>query len=232
MRRAVADNMYASLQGTAQLSLFTDVDVTEMVRFRDLLREEFEADEGLRISYNDILILAASRVLKRFPMMNASLIDEEIVINDTVNMGIAVAVPDGLIVPVLRDADRKDLPRIAAESRDLARKAREGRLTVDDVTGGTFTITNLSMFDVDGFTPILKPPETGILGVGRIREKPAVHGGAVAVRSMMWLSLTFDHRVLDGAPAAEFLGTLARYLANPVLIQLQDQRNAGDPLDP
>jgi pyruvate dehydrogenase E2 component (dihydrolipoamide acetyltransferase) len=133
---------------------------------------------------------------------------------------------------VLRDADRKDLPRIAAESRDLARKAREGRLTVDDVTGGTFTITNLSMFDVDGFTPILKPPETGILGVGRIKEKPAVHGGAVAVRSMMWLSLTFDHRVLDGAPAAEFLGTLARYLANPVLIQLQDQRNAGDPLDP
>jgi pyruvate dehydrogenase E2 component (dihydrolipoamide acetyltransferase) len=110
------------------------------------------------------------------------------------------------------------LLQIAKEARDLARKAREETLTVDDVTGGTFTITNLSSFEVDGFTPILKPPETGILGVGRIKEKPAVFDGEICIRAMMFISLTFDHRVVDGAPAAEFLQTLARSIQQPTLI--------------
>jgi pyruvate dehydrogenase E2 component (dihydrolipoamide acetyltransferase) len=107
--------------------------------------------------------------------------------------------------------------QIAKETRELARKAREETLTVDEVTGGTFTITNLSMFEVDGFTPILKPPETGILGIGRIKEKPAVYKGEIVIRSMMFLSLTFDHRVVDGAPANAFLETLARYIQHPSL---------------
>jgi pyruvate dehydrogenase E2 component (dihydrolipoamide acetyltransferase) len=217
MRRSVAENMYASLQGTAQLTIFTEVDVTEMVHLRDLIRKEHENDERIRISMNDILIFIASRVLKRFPLMNSTLLKEEIVLHEKVNMSIAVALPEGLIVTVVRDADRKELLQIARESRELARKAREGTLTVDEVTGGTFTVTNLSMYEVDGFTPILKPSETGILGVGRVKEKPAVVDGQVAVRSMMYLSLTFDHRVVDGAPAAEFLETLGRYLAHPAL---------------
>ncbi len=132
-------------------------------------------------------------------------------------MGIAVALPDGLMVPVLRDAHKKGLLQIAKEARELARKAREGTLTVDEVTGGTFTITNLSMYEVDGFTPILRPPETGILGVGRVKEKPSVHDGEICVRPMMFLSLTFDHRVVDGAPAAEFLQAVARFLQHPTL---------------
>jgi pyruvate dehydrogenase E2 component (dihydrolipoamide acetyltransferase) len=209
--------MYASLQGTAQLTAFTEVDVTEMVRFRDQVREEYRNDETVRVSYNDIIILATSRVLKRFPIMNSTLVGDEILLHSAVNMGVAVALDEGLIVPVLRDADRKGLLQIAREARDLARKAREGTLTVDEVTGGTFTITNVSMFEVDGFTPILKPPETGILGVGRIKQKPAVHNGEICIRSLMFLSLTFDHRVVDGAPANDFLQTVARYLQSPML---------------
>jgi pyruvate dehydrogenase E2 component (dihydrolipoamide acetyltransferase) len=218
MRKSIAENMHSSLQNTAQLTTFTEVDVTEMIRFRDTVREEFKKDETVRISYNDIIILATSRALKHYPIMNSTLVGEEILLHDSVNMGIAVALPEGLIVPVLRDADKMGLFQIAGRARELARKAREGTLTVDEVTGGTFTISNVSMFQVDGLTPILKPPETGILGVGRVKEKPAVHNGEIAIRSMMFLNLTFDHQVVDGAPAAEFLQTLARYLENPYLI--------------
>ncbi len=217
MRKAVADNMYASLQQTAQLTTFTEVDVTEMVGFRDIIREEYKKDD-IRISYNDIIILAVSRALKRYPIMNSTLVEDEILLHDSVNMGIAVALDDGLIVPVLRDADKKGLLQIAKEARILAKNARKGNLSMDEVTGGTFTISNVSMFQVDGLTPILKPPETGILGIGRVKEKPAVYKGEIAIRSMMFLSLTFDHRVVDGAPANAFLETAARYLEHPNLI--------------
>jgi pyruvate dehydrogenase E2 component (dihydrolipoamide acetyltransferase) len=217
MRKAVADNMYASLQQTAQLTTFTEVDVTEMVGFRDIIREEYKKDD-IRISYNDIIILAVSRALKRYPIMNSTLVEDEILLHDSVNMGIAVALTEGLIVPVLRDADKKNLLQIAKETRILAGNARKGNLSMDEVTGGTFTISNVSMFQVDGLTPILKPPETGILGIGRVKEKPAVYKGEIAIRSMMFLSLTFDHRVVDGAPANAFLETAARYLEHPNLI--------------
>jgi len=220
MRKAIADNMYASLQNTAQLTVFTEVDVTEMVRFRDLVMEEYKKDKTVRVSFNDIIILATSRALKQFPMMNSALADDEILLHESVNMGIAVSLPEGLIVPVLRDADRKGLLQIARESRELARKAREGTLGVDEVTGGTFTISNVSMLEMDGFTPILKPPETGILGVGRVKEKPIVSDGEITIGSTMFLSLTFDHRVLDGAPAMDFLRTAARYLQHPTLIMI------------
>jgi len=218
MRRSIAENMHASLQNSAQLTIFTEVDVTEMIRFRDVMREQPGNDDTPKPSVTDILILALSRALRHFPIMNSTLIDDEIILHDSVHMGIAVALPDGLMVPVLRDADNKGLLEIARESRALAGKAREGALTVDEVTGGTFTLSNLGMFAVDGVTPILKPPETGILGVGRIKAKPAVHNGEIAIRSMMFLSLTFDHRVVDGAPAAKFLETVARFLENPYLM--------------
>jgi len=218
MRRAIAANMQASLRNAAQLTVFTEIDVTESLRFLELVREEYKKDAAVRVSLNDIVILAASRALKRFPRMNSNLVGEEILVFGAVNMGIAVALPEGLIVPVLVNADKKGLLQIAREARVLARKAREGTLQVDEVTGGTFTITNVSMFQVDGFTHILKPPETGILGVGRVKEKPAVYRGQIAVRSMMVLSLTFDHQVVDGAPANEFLQTVARYLEEPNLI--------------
>jgi pyruvate dehydrogenase E2 component (dihydrolipoamide acetyltransferase) len=133
-------------------------------------------------------------------------------------MGVAVALPNGLIVPKIRNADKKGLLEIGQEARELARKAREGSLTPDEVMDGTFTVTNLSALGVDAFTPILNPPETAILGIGRVLDKPAVYRGQVAIRSMMTLSLTIDHRVVDGAPAAEFLQSLARHLEHPMLL--------------
>jgi len=218
MRKSIAENMHASLHNTAQLTMFTEVDVTEMVRFRNMVREEYKKDESVRISYNDIIVLATVRALTRHPILNSTLVGDEILLHDSVHMGIAVALPEGLIVPVLRDADKKGLLEIANGTRELARKSREGTLAIDEVTEGTFTISNLSMFQVDGVTPILKPPETGILGVGRVKEKPAVNNGEIAIRSMMFLNLTFDHQVVDGAPAGGFLNTVARYLENPYLI--------------
>lgn len=218
MRKAIADNMHASLQDSAQLTLFTEVDVTEMAGFLDAVREEYKKDQSVRVSYNDIIILVVSRVLQHFPIMNSTLVGDEILVHDRVDLGIAVALPGGLIVPKLRNAESKSLLQIAHEARELARKAREGALSPDEVVDGTFTISNMSMLGVDGFTPVINPPETGILGIGRVIEKPAVYKGGIVVRSMMTLSLTFDHRVVDGAPAAEFLQSLARHLEHPLLL--------------
>lgn len=218
MRRVIADNMHASLQNAAQLTAFTEVDVTEMVRFRDLVREEYKSDDSVKISYNDIIVMATARALMGHPIMNSTLVGEEILVHDTVHMGIAVALSEGLIVPKLRHAEKKNLLQIAKEVRELAQKAREGALVIEEVTDGTFTISNVSMLGMDGFTPVLNPPETGILGVGRVIEKPAVFEGEIAIRHMMTLSLTFDHRVVDGAPAMTFLKTLARYLEQPMLL--------------
>ncbi|SMC92785.1 pyruvate dehydrogenase E2 component (dihydrolipoamide acetyltransferase) [Desulfocicer vacuolatum DSM 3385] len=218
MRKAIGDNMLASLQNAAQLTCFTEVDVTEMVRFLEQVREEHKKDATIKISYNDIIVLAVSRALKHHPIMNSTRDEEEITFHHDTNMGIAVAVKEGLIVPVLQKANQKGLIEIAAEARRLAKKARENTLDMDDISGGTFTISNTSMIEVDGFTPILRPPETGILGVGRVKRKPAEHKGEIALRWMMVLSLTYDHCVVDGAPAHAFLAHVGRYLQNPYLI--------------
>lgn len=218
MRQAIAENMHASLQNTAQLSMHTEVDVTGAMRFLDLVREQHRDDASVKVSLNDILILAASRALKRFPIMNSTQTGTDIILHERVGMGIAVALSEGLIVPVLRDADQKGLLEIAREARVLIGKARSGALQMEEVTGGTFTITNLAASTVDHFTPILRPPETGILGVGRVVEKPVVVKGEIVIRAIMGLSLTIDHRVVDGAPASEFLKLLACYLEHPALI--------------
>lgn len=201
-RKVIAERMHQSLQTSAQITITTEADVTPAAQFRARMTREFE------FSYTDMMILAVARALVRHPRMNARLEGAEIVLNASANVGIAVALDEGLIVPVLNRADSKSLREIAVESRALGDKARAGHLKLEDVQGGTFTITSLGMFGVDAFTPILNPGETAILGVGRIVEKPAVYEGAIAKRSMLWLSLTFDHRVVDGAPAAEFLQTV------------------------
>jgi pyruvate dehydrogenase E2 component (dihydrolipoamide acetyltransferase) len=219
MRKVIADNLHASLQNTAQLTTFMEVDVTEAVEFREVILEEFRRkDDSVKVSFNDIIILAVSRALKRHPIMNARLEGDEIILHDAVHMGIAVALPEGLIVPKIRNADKKGLLEIAGAAREIADKARNGALGIDEISGGTFTISNLGMFGQDGFTPILNPPETGIIGVGRVKEKPAVHEGEIKIRSMMTLSLTWDHRVADGAPAAAFLQTVGKYLEEPRLM--------------
>ncbi|SCM74349.1 2-oxo acid dehydrogenase subunit E2 [Desulfovibrio sp. 86] len=218
MRKIIADNMQASLQNSAQLTLVSEADVTACVGIIADLRARHKKDKDFRLSMNDVLILAVSRALKKHPRMNATLDGDTITRHAEVHMGVAVALPEGLVVPVLHNADGMGLLRIASEARLLAGRARKGGLTPDDMSGGTFTITNMAHSVVDFFTPILKPGETGILGLGRVTEKAVVRNGAIVVRSMMGLSLTFDHRVEDGAPAAEFLKTLTEFLAEPALL--------------
>ena len=218
MRKIIADNMQGSLQNSAQLTLVTEADVTPCVELIADFKARFKRDKGFRLSMNDVLILAVSRALLKHPRMNATLADDIITRHGEVHMGVAVALPEGLMVPGLHNAHERSLLQIAKAARELAGRARDGRLSPDDMSGGTFTITNMAHSVVDFFTPILKPGETGILGVGRVVEKPVVREGAIVARSMMGLSLTFDHRVEDGAPAAEFLKTVTEYLANPALL--------------
>ncbi len=201
VRKVIAERMHQSLQSSAQITITAEADVTPATEFRARLSREFD------FSYTDMMIHSVARALMRHPRMNARLIESaaEIALSANANVGIAVALDEGLIVPVVNRAESKSLREIAVESRALGEKASAGNLKLEDVTGGTFTITNLGMFGIDAFTPILNPGETGILGVGRIVEKPAVYRGEIAKRAMLWLSLTFDHRVLDGAPAAQFL---------------------------
>lgn len=212
MRQIIAERMTESLRTMAQLTISTEADVTELVRARETLKKDFD------LTYTDLIIKAVAKALRQHPNLNSSLVGEEIVLLDEVNIGLAVALEDGLIVPVIRNADRLSLQEIAAESKRLAEAARAGTLTVDQVTGGTFTITNLGIYEVDAFTPIVNPPECAILGIGRIIEKPVARGGEIAIRQMMHLSLSFDHRLVDGAPAAAFLRTVKRYLEDPYLL--------------
>ena len=214
MRRTIAERMYASLRDTAQLTMEMEVDMEDAVKLRTQLVAEWES-EGVRPSYTDIIIIAAAKALTKHPRMHATLADDTILRHGAVHMGMAVALEEGLVVPVIRDADSKDLKTIAGESRELAERARNGTLGLDDMSGGTFTVTSLGMYGVDTFTPILNTPESGILGVGRIYDGVAWHGETPVPRKSLRLSLTWDHRVLDGAPAAEFLAEVRGYLEAP-----------------
>ena len=156
--------------------------------------------------------------MQEHTQLNATLIDEGIQMLNDINIGVAVALEDGLVVPVIRNADQIGLAEISEQVKTLAEKARNNQLTPGELQGGTFTLTNLGNFGVDTFTPIINPPECAILGVGRIVKKPAVHNDEVTIRNMMTLSLTFDHRIVDGAPAAHFLQTVSQYINNPYLL--------------
>jgi pyruvate dehydrogenase E2 component (dihydrolipoamide acetyltransferase) len=230
MRRNIGERMHESLQTMAQLTITTEADVTEAVTLREQLVEEWQS-EGLRPTYTDLVLKAAAFALTEHPRVNATLEGESIRLLSEVHVGLAVSLDEGLIVPVVRDADKKSLKQIAAETSDLSEKARANTLSVDDVTGGTFTVTSLGMYGVDTFTPIVTPRQAAILGVGRIREVPAfasddgppsgTQTGRLVRRSVMDLSLTFDHRLLDGAPAAQFLGRVRALLERPYLLLLQ-----------
>ena len=209
LRQIIAENMHASLQTMAQVSMATEVDVTELVDLRARMKRDFD------LTYTDLIVKATAIALRKHPRLNSTLVDEEIHLIPETNIGIGVALEEGLIVPVIRNADRLSIPEIGAKMRDLAARARSDNLDLDEISGGTFTITNLGAYGIDAFTPVINPPEAAILGVGRIVEKLALYRGEAARRSMMVLSLTFDHRVVDGAPAAAFLQTLADILSHP-----------------
>ncbi len=217
IRKIIAERMTMSVQTNASVTLHTEIDATTLVELRGLFNEELEKQE-MSLTYTDLLIKIVAIALKEHRLLNATLTDERIHMLADINIGVAVALEDGLVVPVVRNADQIGLAAISEQVKTLAEKARNNQLTPGELQGGTFTLTNLGNFGVDAFTPIINPPECAILGVGRIVKKPVVHNDEIAIRSMLALSLTFDHRVVDGAPAAQFLQTVSQYIQNPYLM--------------
>jgi pyruvate dehydrogenase E2 component (dihydrolipoamide acetyltransferase) len=220
LRRIIAERMAASHMQTARVTLVTEADATAFVEAREQLKATVTEEWGFAPGYNDLLGLVVARALHEFPYMNARLNADGSSIErlPSINLGMAVDTERGLLVPVIRDADRKGLRAFGAEFRALVERARVGKSLPDDLTGGTFTITNLGMYDVDAFTPIINLPEAAILGAGRIQAKPVVKSGEVVARQMWTLSLTFDHRLVDGAPAARFLQRIKQLVENPFLL--------------
>ena len=218
MRKVVAKRLTES-SAVPHFFLTAVVQMDALLEFRSGINARF-ADAGVKASVTDLLVRACAVALRAHPVVNSSWAGDKIYQHRHINVGLAVAVPDGLIVPVVRDADRKGLAEIATETRDLASKAREGALTLQQFSGGTFTVSNLGMFGIDNFTAIINPPEAAILAVGATAEEPVVRDGELATRKVLKLTLTVDHRVLDGATAAAFLQNLKQILEDPMRIVL------------
>lgn len=214
MRKIIAEKMSDSWHKAPAVHFNIRVDSTRMQELRQQLKPV------ANITYTDIIVAVTSRVLLQFPLLNGTVDGEEIILRNYVNMGVAVALEDGLLVPVVKYSHMKGLKEISDEIKDLSYRARNNQLTTDEITGGTFTITNLGMFGVEAFTPIINQPESAILGVNAIVETPVVENGNIVVKPMMNLSLTADHRIVDGAVAAQFLAKLKEYLENPALLLL------------
>jgi len=202
IRKTTAERLSLSARTAPHSTITMEVDMTNAVKTR----------EKTQTSYTDMLVKAVAQALKEHRLLNATLEREQIKVFEDISVGVAAATERGLVVPVVHNADTKSLSEIASALKELVEKAREGILTKEDLAGGTFTITNLGMYGVDVFIPIINPPETAILGVGRVTEKPVVVSGQIAIKPAMQLSLAYDHRIVDGAPAARFLQTVKQIL--------------------
>jgi pyruvate dehydrogenase E2 component (dihydrolipoamide acetyltransferase) len=222
MRRTIARNVLAAQRATAFVTSMEEVDITELWDLR--LREQHAVEaRGTHLTFLPIFIKAAQHALREHPYLNAAIDDESetIILKRHYHFGIAVETPDGLMVPVIRDVDRKSILQLAAEIQDLGAKARGRTISLEELKGSSFTITNYGHYGGTFATPIINWPDVAILGCGRIAERPWVHRGEIAIRRILHLSLTFDHRVTDGADAAQFLGKVARYLEDPALLFIE-----------
>ncbi|MCX7795012.1 MAG: 2-oxo acid dehydrogenase subunit E2 [bacterium] len=213
IRKEIAGRLSKSYRESVHITLEFTADVTDLVKIRERLKEKASSKNLPVPTFNDIFVRLVSIVLKDYPNLNAHFDGEKITIFNTVNMGVAVAVKEGLLVPVIKEAEKKNIFEIAKITSDLVARTREGKILPDELSGGTFTITNLGMFGIDFFTPIINPPQVAILGIGRIKE--ALKPGNMVVNEVT-LSLSVDHRVVDGAPAAMFLRDLGEALKDPV----------------
>jgi pyruvate/2-oxoglutarate dehydrogenase complex dihydrolipoamide acyltransferase (E2) component len=213
VRRVIFKNMHLSLATQAQLTLHTEASAEAMIRLRSRMNAA-----GAKVSYNAVLVKAIAQALKQHPLVNASVEGEVIKVWRQVHVGVAMDVGKGLIVPKVRNADAKSLREISADIDRLVEAARAGSLALDDLALGTFTLTNLGAWDIDDFTPIVNHPESAILGAGRIVEKPVACNGQVVIEPRMALSLSFDHRIIDGAPGAAFLKTIKDMIEEPGLM--------------
>jgi pyruvate dehydrogenase E2 component (dihydrolipoyllysine-residue acetyltransferase) len=220
IRKTIARRLVQSIGPVPTFYLTGEVDMERVFEAREaqLAQSGTKGAEEVKVSFNDIIIKAVAMALRQHPACNAWWQDDHIRYWNEVHVSMAVAVEEGLITPVIRHADQKTLREIAGESRDLAARARERRLKPEEYTGGTFSVSNLGMLDIDEFTAIINPPEAGILAVGRMAEKPVAYEGAVAIRRRMRLTMSCDHRVIDGATGAQFLKTLKGMLENPLAL--------------
>jgi len=218
LRRTIARRMTQSAQNP-HITMITEIDMTEAVALRNELNKTVEKAHGIKISFNDIILKAVADVLERFPKFNAMLTGNDLHMFEEVHLGVAMATSDGLIVPVVRSANNKSITEIAQETKSLGKKAKDNSLSPEELTGSTFTVSNLGPFKVDLFIPVINPPETAILALGQIKKKPVVSDDMIAIRHMMMASCAVDHRVLDGAPAGEFLQTLKETLENPYMMK-------------
>ncbi|HEY9409442.1 MAG TPA: dihydrolipoamide acetyltransferase family protein [Jiangellaceae bacterium] len=217
VRRTIARRLTESMQSAPHFYVTKTVDASALTAFRAQLNERLVAAGRPKVSVNDIVIRAVAVVLRDHPVLNSSFAGDSVVRHGRIHVGMAVAAESGLVVPVVRDADRKSLTQIAGETRELAGKARERKLGLDEMTGGTFTVSNLGMFGIDHFTAVINPPEAAILAVGAVRSEAGVRDGEVAVVERMTYTLSSDHRVVDGAQAAEFVRDLSTVLEDPWL---------------
>jgi pyruvate dehydrogenase E2 component (dihydrolipoamide acetyltransferase) len=214
MRRTIARRLTESMQTTPHYYLTIDVDIAPLADARKAMNAELES-EGKKVSLNDLIIKAAAIALRRVPEVNASWMGKEIHYHQVVDISIAVAVDEGLMTPVIRDADRKGVAQIAEEVRDLATRAKDKKLQLEEMTNGTFSISNLGMFGIEEFTAVINPPEGAILAVGTIREEPVVEDGAIVPGQRMRFTMSCDHRTIDGATGAKFMAALKRTLESP-----------------
>jgi len=213
LHAAVARNMTLSWQAPV-VTLNARVDITDLAAIQAEKTREWRPHR-IRAQFQDLALVAVARALKEHPKANAHLIGDEVRLLDEINIGVAVALPEGLIVPVIHNADEKNPLEMAQAVRDLATRSKNGELTVEDMTRGTFTVTNLGAYGVEHFSPLLNPPEVGILAIGRAEQRPAVHEGEICIRTIVHLSLTFDHRAWDGAPAGAFLRAVTGLMSKP-----------------
>jgi pyruvate dehydrogenase E2 component (dihydrolipoamide acetyltransferase) len=216
IRRTIAERLRTSHHTTAPVTLATTADATNLVNLRNQFKTATTAGSDVVPSYTDILMKLAALALQKHPLLNARWDDDQIRLSPEIHIGFAVDTEAGLLAPVLRNVMSLPLKEIAVRSRDLVERAHQRNLSADEMHGGTFTITNLGAFGVDAFTPIIHPLQCAILGVGRIQRRPVTIGDEIVIRDQITLSLTFDHRIVDGAPAARFLQTIVALLENPV----------------
>jgi 2-oxoglutarate dehydrogenase E2 component (dihydrolipoamide succinyltransferase) len=221
LRARIAERMVDAQQTAAMLTTFNEVDLTEVMALRSRYKDSFEKQHGVRLGFMSFFAKAAVEGLKKFPAVNASVEDNDIVYHNYYDIGIAVSSKRGLMVPVLRDVDQMSFARFEAELAAMANKAQDGTIGMDDLTGGTFTITNGGIFGSMMSTPILNPPQSAILGMHNIQQRPMVVDGEITIRPMMYLAVTYDHRIIDGREAVQFLVTIKQQLEDPGRLLLQ-----------
>jgi 2-oxoglutarate dehydrogenase E2 component (dihydrolipoamide succinyltransferase) len=219
-RKRIAENLLQSHVSTARLTTFNEIDMTNVESIRGRVKEQIEKKHGVRLSFMPFFVKAANMALKEFPVVNAQIDGDSIVYHNYVNMGIAVASDAGLVVPNIKDADRMGMLDIARAITEVAKRARDGKLTMDDLTGGTFTITNGGVFGSLVSTPILNYPQVGILGLHKIQDRPIALNGQVVIRPMMYVALSYDHRIIDGQQAVLFLVRIKELMEDPALMAI------------